>query len=545
MATPGPSTPPDLVLVRGRVRTLDPGRPSGTAVAVADGRIVAVGDDAEIRALAGAGTETIDLGGAAVVPGLTDSHLHPVWGSQLAVGCDLRGLKRLDDVHAALAAERERLPDGAWLRGWGLDYAAFGDGPIAARRLGTVLEGVPALLLLYDLHTALASPDALALAGVHGPVAFDDASEVVCDERGVPTGELLELSAYRHVLAAAPSPTAGEHRDAVAATLRRLASLGLTGVHAMDGSPEDFALLRALEERGELPLRLIVPLWQTPDVTDEQIAAQVPLLHERGRRWRGGVAKLFVDGVIDTGTAWLYEPDTHGDGTAPFWPTPERYAEVVARFARAGFQCVTHACGDRGVGATLDAYRSAAARPANGARHRIEHLETLTDGDLRRVAEDGVVASMQPLHMQWRAGDGSDSWAERLGPERTARAFRVRDLLDAGAEVTLGSDWPVAQEDPRLGMAWARLRRTPGDPGAPVFEPGQRLDGLEALQGYTSWAARTVGEGATQGRIAPGALADLTVLAADPVTTAPDELVDLPVRMTVVGGQIVHRDGLD
>ncbi|MGX6447762.1 amidohydrolase [Patulibacter sp. S7RM1-6] len=538
------STSRDLLLVGGRVRTLDPTRPSASAVAVRDGRIVAVGDDAEVRAQAPAGAETIDLGGAAVVPGLVDSHLHPVWGSDLAVGCDLRGLKTLDGVAAALREARAALPAGAWLRGWGLDYAAFAGGPIASARLGDVLEGVPALILFYDLHTGLASPEALRAAGVTGPVEFDDASEVAVDDQGVPTGELLELSAYRHVLAAAPQRTADEHRDAVAATLRRLASLGLTGVHAMDGSPEDFALVRELEARGDLPIRLVVPLWQTPDVTDEQIAAHLPLLHERGERWRGGIAKLFVDGVIDTGTGWLYEPDSEGDGTEPFWPDPARYAEVVARFARAGFQCVTHACGDRAVRAALDAYRAADARPANGAPHRIEHLETLQDDDLRRLAAEDVVASMQPLHMQWREGDGSDSWATRLGPERTARAFRTRDILDAGAHVALGSDWPVAQEDPRIGMAWARLRRTPGERDAPVFEPGQALTAEEALEGYTTWAAHAIGEGHERGRVAEGYLADLTVLAEDPVETDADALLELPVRLTVTDGEVVHRDGV-
>ena len=151
---------------------------------------------------------------------------------------------------------------------------------------------------------------------------------------------------------------------------------------------------------------------------------------------------------------------------------------------------------------------------------------------------------MQPLHMQWREGDGSDSWAARLGPERTALAFRVRDILNSGAHVALGSDWPVAQEDPRIGMAWARLRRTPGQPDAPVFEPDQQLTAEEALQGYTTWAARAIGEGHERGKVAEGYLADLTVLAEDPVDADPDALLDVPARLTVTGGEIVHRDGV-
>jgi predicted amidohydrolase YtcJ len=191
------------------------------------------------------------------------------------------------------------------------------------------------------------------------------------------------------------------------------------------------------------------------------------------------------------------------------------------------------------VRAALDAYR-AAGRPARGM-HRIEHLETLGDEVLARLGPERVAASMQPLHMRWRAADGTDAWARRLGPERAARAFRAGDLLRGGAVVALGSDWPVAPYDPRYGMAWARLRREPGARSAAAFEPAQRLDGLEALEGYTTAAAAVVGDGTLSGRIAPGMRADLTGLGSDPVQAGADDLVDVPVRLTVVGGRVVHR----
>jgi predicted amidohydrolase YtcJ len=243
--------------------------------------------------------------------------------------------------------------------------------------------------------------------------------------------------------------------------------------------------------------------------------------------------------VIDTGPGWLYEPDTQGDGTLPFWPDPDRYARAVALFAGAGFQCATHATGDRAVRAALDAYAAVGAAP--GVRHRIEHIETLQDHDLPRFAAAGVAASMQPLHMQWRRGDGTDSWAARLGPERTARAWRTRELLASGALLPLGSDWPVAQYDPRVGMAWARLRRMPGDRDAPVFEPEQALTGLQALAGYTLANAAVAGEDDVAGRIAPGFRADVTAFATDPADCDADELVDLAVLLTVVDGRVVHR----
>ena len=228
----------------------------------------------------------------------------------------------------------------------------------------------------------------------------------------------------------------------------------------MDGAAASFDLAADLEESGELGLRLLVPVWQTPDTSPEETEAQLGFAQRRGRLWRGGVAKFFADGVIDIGTGWLLAPDTKGGSTSPYWPHPARYAAAVQRFSDAGFQCVTHATGDAAVRSALDAYRQA-GRGGRGP-HRIEHIETLDDADLPRFAAEGVVASMQPLHMQWRRDDGSDWWAEMLGHERCSRAWRCRDLLESGAIVPLGSDWPVATRDPRVGMAWARLRREPG-----------------------------------------------------------------------------------
>ena len=318
-----------------------------------------------------------------------------------------------------------------------------------------------------------------------------------------------------------------------------LNSFGVTGVHAMDGSPETFEIMRELEGAGDLTVRAVIPFWQHPDTPFEEMERQLGLRGEHGRLWRGGVAKFFIDGVIDTGTGWLYEPDAEGAGTKPFWPDPDRYARAVQLFAQAGFQCATHATGDRGVRAALDAYRAAGAVP--GVRHRVEHIETLQDHDLPRFAAEGVAASMQPLHMQWRRADHTDSWAgaprsRASGPRLAhARSARLRRPL------ALGSDWPVAQNDPRIGMAWARLRRTPGVKDAPVFEPDQRLTGLEVLYGYTAANATVSGDGGVAGRIAPGYRADVTAFAADPVSCDPDDLIALPVRLTVVDGRVVYR----
>ena len=526
----------DLALVGGRVRTLDPERPSATAVGVVDGVIVAVGSDAEVRDMADATTEVVDVAGAAVTPGITDSHIHPFLGAEGSRGADLLDAHTLEDVRTALREERARCAPGQWVLGWGLDYNVFGQDGIQGSLIEEAVGGSPAIVAFMDFHTHLATPQALALAGVDGPRTFTENAEVVC-VGGVPTGELRE-SAADVVFEAIPELTDAERYRLYADTLRRFAAVGITAAHMMDGDLQTLDLLRELEANGDLATRLVAPFWIKPEMDPEEWEPFIPHRAAAGRRWKGGVAKFFIDGVIDAGTGWLYDPDSEGEGLLPFWPDPAVYRRAVARFAGEGFQCATHATGDRGVREALDAYRDAGAAP--GVRHRIEHIETLQPHDLPRFAAEGVIASMQAQHMMEFWPDREDNWSRRLGDERCDRAFPIRSLRASAARVALGSDWPVARFDPRIGMAAARLRRPPGQTGRAPYDD-QAIDGLAALEGYTSVSAFTVGEEARQGRIAPGYVADLTVFAEDPVACDPDDLAVLPVLRTIVDGETVYR----
>ena len=212
---------------------------------------------------------------------------------------------------------------------------------------------------------------------------------------------------------------------------------------------------------------------------------------------------------------------------------------MIARFAEAGMPSITHAIGDRSVRCALDAYRRAG--PVVRGPHRVEHIETLQDDQLPRFAPERVVASQQVSHLQWMTPDMSDPWSRSLGPERAGRGFRTAELRRSGAVLALGSDWPVAGFDPRECMAWARLRRRPGNRDAGGYGEHQRLSALEALEGYTTQAALAVNDTAVAGRIMPGYRGDLTAFAADPVDCDADDLVDLPVLLTVVDGRAVHR----
>ena len=524
-----------LAIVGARIRTLDRSLPEASAVAIHDGRIVHVGDDRAVRALCDTSTEIVDGAGLHVVPGLTDSHIHPFMGALRTLGADLTAARSLADVRAAMAAERQMVGPGHWVRGWGCSYEPW-DGPgLRGDLFDDAVGGQPAFIGIMDGHTAIANGAALSQAGIDGPRRFAEAAEIVCDDDGRPTGELREWAAMDLVQAVMPQLSDNERYDLFVETFKRFNRLGLTGLHAMDGTPEDLDTLRRMESNGDLSCRVVQPMRVNPEMDRHEWEPLLAQKEARGRQWRCGVAKFFIDGVIDTGTGWLIEPDTHGEGRLPFWPDPAWYTEAVARFAKAGFQCVTHAVGDMAVRHALDAYRAAGAAP--GVRHRIEHIELVDDADLPRFAAEGVVASMQPLHMQWFL----PSWAEHVGPERAAKAGRARSIRDTGATLALGSDWMVATEDPRIGMAWAQLRRPGGAPEWRPVTPDEVLTPLQVIEGYTTAAAYTVGEEECSGRIAPGFRADLTAFAADPAECGGDALPGLPVLLTTVDGQIVHR----
>jgi predicted amidohydrolase YtcJ len=261
----------------------------------------------------------------------------------------------------------------------------------------------------------------------------------------------------------------------------------------------------------------------------------------RGRRWQVEGVKFMIDGTVDGGTAWLTEPDHFGESTAPFWPDPQAYTEVVRRLAAAGVPTVTHAIGDAGIRYVLDALADLPARPTR-VPHRMEHIETVPSELVPRFRSQNVTASMQPTHCTlYTRADHSDNWSHRLGTVRANRAFRTRDLRAAGARLALGSDWPVAPFDARGVIADAQLRRPHGHPETAQVLPDQALTATMALEGYTTHAAAAAGLSEVSGRITEGFRGDLSAFGLDPLTASPDEFAEAPVRLTVVDGTVAHR----
>ncbi|MET8671168.1 amidohydrolase [Streptomyces albidoflavus] len=520
----------DLVLTAARVHTLDPARPRAEAVAVKDGTIVAVGDRTDTADWTGPGTDTVDLGAATLTPGLVDAHSHPVWGLEMAAGTDLSAVTGLDGLRAAL---HTATPTDGWLLGWGLDHNAFGDQPLDRRLIEDIHPGVPVFLRLYDGHSALVNGAALDRAGITGPRTFGQRASVVCDADGRPTGHLIEHAAMDLVQPHLPTPSDAERIARLRTLLGEMAATGLTGAHVMDlGDGTVPELLTAFEAEGELPLRLRLAPWCMPGSTPADLAELIALQSRAGRLWRVGGVKFFMDGTVEGGTAWLEHADCHGQGTDAFWPDPEAYSAAVRTLDAAGVGTATHAIGDAAVRHVLDTV--ATLGPGARGRHRIEHIETVPDDQLPRFAELGVAASMQPPHTAYTRADHSDAWSRRLGPERAGRAWRIRELREAGAYVALGSDWPIAHHDARQVLALAQEPR-----GA--ARRGGGLSALMALEGVTSHAAAAAGEADVAGRIAPGHRADLTAFAADPLTTPAGELPGTPIAVTVVGGSVRHR----
>lgn len=529
----------DLIVRATRIHTMTPDGGGATAIAITGDKIVAVGADSQMASYAGRRTRTLDLGAATVTPGLIDGHFHPVSGVGITAGIDLSGAGTLDEAVNLLRAGRSS--EGEWVKGWGLDPNIFGTEPVSNRPLIEAFgPHVPAVVRLFDAHSSIASPAALASAGITGPREFAAGGGIVCDDSGRPNGQLREFEAIDLVDRVAPAESFESRCNKLGEVLRSMTAVGITGGNAMDFDDDAAALISALDGAGRLPIRIRFHPWVEPGRGAGDWQRVVDLQQRGGRRWKVDGAKFFLDGTVEGGTAWLTDPDQLGECHTPNWPDPAEYRAAVHFLADHGVPTATHAIGDAAVRWALETL-SAAAPLESGARHRIEHIETVPDDLVPLFAQHHVVASMQPTHCSdFNRADQSDAWSQRLGPARAGQAFRMGDLRRSGAVVAIGSDWPVVHFDPRGILASAQLRRRAGHPELAPIQPSQALSARAALEGYTTQAAIAQGEAGIAGAITVGARASLTAFAVDPLTADPDELADAPITATVVDGEVVH-----
>jgi predicted amidohydrolase YtcJ len=507
MATP--QGPADLVVL-GRVLTLDPGRPAAGGVAAAGGKVLAVGTREEVRALAGPGAEVHDAGGGSVLPGFRDAHLHLLSLGRQEARADLHGLD-LAGVRAALAARAAALPPGSWVEGagWTLESLGLGRPPDAAD-IAESSGGRPAVLYSHDWHSALVSVEGMALLGLLGddplvPGTFDR------DARGIPTGLLREAAVFAAAGVASAAAGEADDRAAVRAACARLLSRGITAADDMDGG-RSLRAAAALRRSGALGVRVRAAL-RPPDLGTFERTGLRPAVEDEGLRVAG--LKVFLDGALGSRTAWMLDPyDDDPSNRGMRTLEPGDLDALVARAAALGLPCFVHAIGDAAVRAALDALAKAPGLP-----HRVEHAQCVHPDDVPRFRALGIAASMQPGHMATDIPAAVRAWGRR-----GARAFPLRSLLDAGAEVLLGSDAPVEPAEPLRWVHAAAERRTPAGEPEGGWWPEERVSREEALAL------------AVAGPIRPGGPADLVAYDADVLAVEAGTLPALrPVRVWAAG----------
>jgi predicted amidohydrolase YtcJ len=514
----------DLVLTNAEIHTLTDPDETAEALAVRDGRIVAVGSAFDVDHLAGVETTVRDCGGHVVLPGFVDAHTHlPMVGRRL-VNADLSAADSPAEAVDLLAARAGELDAGGgphreWVLGFGYDESAWDDDRyLTAADLDGVDTDRPVAAVREDMH--LASLDSTALDRLREEMPDSD----VQTRAGEPTGVVVEDAL--DALWAAIEPDRPAMRRAVHAATERATELGVVGVHDMVRRSEAPAVYRELDRVGELPIRVRLNYWSDHLDAVEELGLRT---NHGSDRVRTGAIKTYTDGSIGGRTAKLSEPyadagstdgETAEENRGQWVVDPAELRDIVARAAAADLQVAVHAIGDEAVRETLDALES-----ADGARHRIEHAEVLTDDLVARLGESDVVASMQPNFLKWAREDGL--YADRLGDERRLASNRFGDLLDAGADLAFGSDcMPL---DPLFGVEQAVT--APDD--------RQRLSVTEALRAYTSGAAYAGFDEDRLGTVEEGKLADLVVLDRSPWAVDPGEVADIDVRATVVGGEVV------
>jgi predicted amidohydrolase YtcJ len=526
----------DLIITNARVLTLDPERPRAEAVAVAGTRIALVGGTGDAEALRGPDTRVIDAAGRTLLPGIIDSHYHLQMGSVKLEDIRFEGVRSYGELVDAVRAYAAAHPNKPWLAGYGLNYNALPRQALTRQDLDAIVPDRPLIVVAFDLHTAWANTRALELAGLLRGGSCEPGNEIVMAADGTASGELREPGAYGQVTALLPEPDEAQLRALLHKGMAEAARYGITSIHNMDGDMAQMARYLALEDRGELTLRISVPYSATPETRLDQLAEALEMRAAATEMVRGGRAKFFMDGVIESGTALLL--DDYADqpgyrGAAIF--SADQFTPLAAEADRLGLQIAVHAIGDAAVRRTLDGF--AYALSANGhrdSRHRIEHIELLHPDDLPRFHELGVIASMQPLHAA--VSEPGQAWARQTGAERWARGFAWQTLRESGARLVFGSDWPVVTQNPFLGMHVA-LARQPWAPGHP--REAQTLE--DALAAYTRDAAYAEFQEGAKGQLRAGMLADLALLSGDIEAMPVEALPEVTASLTVCNGRVVYE----
>lgn len=545
----------DLIVTHARILTMDPARPRAEAIALAGGRILALGNRAEIEPLAGPQTQVIDARGATLLPGFFESHLHLILGGAELGHLHLRGVEGAEALTSAFRAFAAAHPERGLLLAQGADYGLLG-APIDRHALDAVLPDRPIAIMAHDLHTVWANTAALRAAGLLQGAVMPHGHEVMIGADGLATGELREFEAFARVIALGgeaninlgiatgeePTPWPEEAAQAIDrakahAGLRHCAAHGITSMVNMDGNRYTLDLLRAVQAEGNLLARVKVPFHFKPHMDLTALERASAMAADFADDWLcSGFVKLFMDGVIDSRTAYMLHdyPDQPGHRGEPLF-SAARFAEIACEIDRRGLQIAVHAIGDGAVRNVIEGYAAAAQR--NGrrdSRHRIEHIELIDRQDIARLSALGITASLQPPHPPGAMDAPLQPTLDRIGRSRWGEAYLCRTLAETGVPVAFASDWPVADVSILRGLKAALTR--PTYPGA----QDERLSLHQALHAYTAGGAWAAHREHVTGTLRPGMAADLVLLSGDIEAVPPEEIDRLSVALTICGGRITH-----
>ena len=502
---------------------------SAEALVASSGRVLSAGRLADLRR-DHAGAESVDLRGGLMTSGWHDAHVHFTWWAIQMGQIDLRADASVDSALARIASYARGLPEGAWVLGGRFDKNLWGRWPTATE-LDAVTGGRPAALRSRDGHSRWLNTAALRAAGIDARTVAPAGGGIERDGAGAPTG-ILKENANHLADRVVPQPTVD---DCVAALSRGQAEAhkrGLTAIEDLEQAAA-FSAFQVARDRGDLRLRVAMGI---PHASLEAAIA-LGLRTGLGDEWlRVGHLKIFSDGALGSQTAALEEPYAGSDDRGLLTTEPAVIDAVVSRAAAAGIAVAIHAIGDRAVRIALDAIAPQRAG-APALRHRVEHAQLISRADIARFGALGVIASMQPIH-----ATSDRDLVDRYWGSRADRAYPWRQLLDRGARLAFGSDAPVEPIDPLLGIHAAVARQRPGDTDR--WHPAEALTLDEAIAGYTSGAAYAMGAERERGTLVPGMRFDATVVERDLAALPVAEWPALKVSGTIVGGEIVHADGI-
>ncbi|HZR30747.1 MAG TPA: amidohydrolase [Terriglobales bacterium] len=533
----------DLIITNANIYTVDKERTSAEAVAVLNGRIVAVGASSEIDAWRGSSTNVIDAGGKLVLPGFNDAHVHFVSAGQALASVHLKDASSPQELVQRLATFARSRPKGEWITGGTWDEQNWNPATLPTKDLiDPSTPDNPVAINRYDGHMYLANSLALKLAGITAGTPDPPGGAIGRDAHGNPNG-ILKDAALQLLDRAIPPLTHDQRMRAAQRALEHARSLGVTSLQEMGYPGDDLAanirVYKKLEEEGGLTSRLYVaPLietWQSQAKIGARHGFGSPLL-------RIGAVKGYADGSLGSTTAYFFQPysdapNTRGLLTDEMQPVSKMRDRMIGA-DKSGLQLCIHAIGDQGISLILDLFEKVVkANGPSDRRMRIEHAQHMSPKDFDRFARLDVIASVQPYHA---IDDGR--WAEkRIGPERIKTTYAFRTFLDHRVRLALGTDWNVAPLNPLLTIYAAVTRATLDGKNPNGWIPEQKLTVAEAVEAYTMGSAYAEFQEREKGSITPGKLADMVILSDDIFTIEPKTIRDVQVDTTILGGKVVWQ----